>query len=78
MVTSATTSSTHSSYHPLPNVQINPPNLNDYSSEEESDDGDGGEARPLTHDELKEKTVKVIHRRAVNNASNSKRGGKRR
>ena len=44
-------------------IQINPPNLNDYSSEEDSDEDDN-EARPLTHEELKSKTMKVIHRRA--------------
>merc|ERR1712127_1083338 len=40
-------------------IQINPPNLNDYSSEEDSDDDDS-EARPLTHEELKLKTMRVI------------------
>merc|ERR1711916_327073 len=45
-------------------IQINPPNLNDYSSEEDSDAEDS-EARPLTHEELKLKTMRVIHRRAA-------------
>ena len=35
-------------------IQINPPSLNDYSSEEDSDED--AEARPLTHEELKLKT----------------------
>jgi hypothetical protein len=55
-------------------IQINPPNLNDYSSEEDSDD-DEIEARPLTHEELKLKTMKVIHRRAANNVGKPMRGG---
>ena len=54
-------------------IQINPPNLNDYSSEEDSDD-DEIEARPLTHEELKLKTMKVIHRRAANNVGKPMRG----
>jgi coiled-coil domain-containing protein 63/114 len=58
-------------------IQINPPNLNDYSSEEDSDD-DEIEARPLTHEELKLKTMKVIHRRAANNVGKSMRGKGRR
>ena len=57
-------------------IQINPPNLNDYSSEEDSDDDDQ-EARPLTHEELKLKTMRVIHRRAAGGGK-SKRGGGRR
>jgi coiled-coil domain-containing protein 63/114 len=55
-------------------IQINPPNLNDYSSEEDSDDDDS-EARPLTHEELKLKTMRVIHRRAA--GGGKKRGGRR-
>ena len=58
-------------------IQINPPNLNDYSSEEDSDD-DEIEARPLTHEELKLKTMKVIHRRAANNVGKPPRGQQRR
>jgi uncharacterized membrane protein YgcG len=45
-------------------IQINPPNLDDYSSEEESD-SDQETSRPLTHDELKARTMKVIHKRAT-------------
>lgn len=58
-------------------IQINPPNLNDYSSEEDSDDDDQ-EARPLTHEELKLKTMRVIHRRAAGGGKSNKRGGGRR
>ena len=55
-------------------IQINPPNLNDYSSEEDSGD-DESEARPLTHQELKLKTMKVIHKRKD---AGSKMGGRAR
>ena len=60
-------------------IQINPPNLNDYSSEEDSDEDDS-EARPLTHEELKLKTMRVIHRRAAGGAKagGRGRGGQRR
>jgi hypothetical protein len=54
-------------------IQINPPNLNDYSSEEDSDDDDS-EARPLTHEELKLKTMRVIHRRAAGGGKGKGRG----
>ena len=58
-------------------IQINHPNLNDYSSEEDSDEDDN-EARPLTHEELKSKTMKVIHRRAnAGPRATKKAGGKR-
>merc|ERR1711916_280549 len=56
-------------------IQINPPNLNDYSSEEDSEDDDS-EARPLTHEELKLKTMRVIHRRAAGGGGKGRgRGG---
>ena len=42
-------------------IQINPPNLNIRS--EEDSDAEDAEARPLTHEELKLKTMRVIHRR---------------
>lgn len=60
-------------------IQINPPNLNDYSSEEESDDEDAA-AKPLTHEELKAKTMKVIHRRgnASTGSGTSAQGSRRR
>jgi hypothetical protein len=44
--------------------------------EQESDDDDE-EARPLTHQELKAKTMKVIHRRAHTH-SKAKKGAARR
>ena len=60
-------------------VQINPPNLEDYSSDEESDNSES-ESRPLTHAELKVKTMKQIHKHAVTGSKDVKvhRGGKRR
>jgi DNA repair exonuclease SbcCD ATPase subunit len=42
-------------------IQISPPNLEDYSTEEESEDEDA-EARPLTHDELKSRTMRALHK----------------
>ena len=54
-------------------IQINPPNLEDYSSEDESEDDDD-DARPLTREELKMKTLKGLHRRQVNNTGKSKGG----
>ena len=44
-------------------IQVDPPNLEDYSSEDESDEEDD-DARPLTREELKAKTLKGIHRKA--------------
>jgi len=56
-------------------IQVDPPNLEDYSSEDESDEEDD-DARPLTREELKAKTLKGIHRKA--NRENLKGGaGKR-
>lgn len=55
-------------------VQINPPSLNEYSSDEGSDDEDQ-EYRPLTHQELKIKTMKTIHKKASHQTSPSKRTG---
>jgi len=56
-------------------IQVDPPNLEDYSSEDESDEEDD-DARPLTREELKAKTLKGIHRKA--NRENMKGGaGKR-
>ncbi|GBG32774.1 Coiled-coil domain-containing protein 63 [Hondaea fermentalgiana] len=49
-------------------VQINPPSLNEYSSDEGSDDEDH-EYRPLTHQELKIKTMKTIHKKAAHQQS---------
>lgn len=57
-------------------LQINPPNLEDYSSEDESDDSED-QSRPYTRDELKSKTLKGIHRRKKDaKASGVKRGKK--
>ena len=60
-------------------IQINPPNLDDYSSDESSDASDD-ESRPLTHDELKMKTMKTLHKRAANNGKDKgrRKGGRRR
>lgn len=60
-------------------VQINPPNLEDYSSDEESDNSES-ESRPLTHAELKLKTMKQIHKQAAagNKETKPQRAGKRR
>ena len=44
-------------------LQVDPPNLEDYSSEDESEEEEE-DARPLTREELKQKTLKGIHRRA--------------
>lgn len=52
------------------NVQCNPPNLGDYSSDEGSDDEDQ-EYRPLTHQELKIKTMKTIHKKASSNTKDA-------
>ena len=46
-------------------IHVNPPKLEDYSSEEEDDD-DEGETRPLTRDELKAKTLNRMYRRVQN------------
>jgi len=43
-------------------IHVNPPKLDDVSSEEESD-GEDEEARPLTREELKAKTLNRMHRR---------------
>lgn len=51
-------------------VQINPPNLGDYSSDEASDDDT--DYRPLTHQELKIKTMKTIHKKASANHTAAK------
>jgi len=45
-------------------IQVDPPNLEDYSSEDESEEDDEEDARPLTREELKAKTLKGIHRKA--------------
>lgn len=57
-------------------LQINPPNLEDYSSEDESDDSED-QSRPYTRDELKSKTLKGIHRRKKDVKSSGTKKGKR-
>merc|ERR1711998_557796 len=57
-------------------VHINPPKLEDYSSEDESDE-DEDEARPLTHEELKAKTLKNLHRRSNRDAKNVRKANTR-
>ena len=42
-------------------IHVNPPKLEDYSSEEEEDDDD---ARPLTRDEIKAKTLTKMYQRS--------------
>ena len=44
-------------------IHVNPPKLEDYSSEEDDGDDDG-ETRPLNRDELKAKTLNRMYRRA--------------
>ena len=58
-------------------IQVDPPNLEDYSSDEESDEDDD-DARPLTREELKAKTLKGIHRKANKDPSRGKKGARRR
>ena len=53
-------------------IHVNPPKLEDYSSEDASDDDDD-EARPLTRDELKAKTLNRMYRKG-NRASATKKG----
>merc|ERR1712159_330876 len=43
-------------------IHVNPPKLEDYSSEDEDEDEDE-ETRPLTREELKAKTLNRMHRR---------------
>ena len=54
-------------------IHVNPPKLEDYSSEEEDDD-DEGETRPLTRDELKAKTLNRMYRRVQNRGDPALRG----
>jgi chromosome segregation ATPase len=55
-------------------IHVNPPKLEDYSSEEASDDEDD-EARPLTRDELKAKTLNRMYRKG--NRGNAGKKGKK-
>lgn len=54
-------------------IHVNPPKLEDYSSEEDDDD-DEGETRPLTRDELKAKTLNRMYRRVNNRDGSTQRG----
>mmetsp|Transcript_72323 Transcript_72323/g.205687 ORF Transcript_72323/g.205687 Transcript_72323/m.205687 type:complete len:564 (-) Transcript_72323:150-1841(-) len=56
-------------------IHVNPPKLEDYSSEEASEDEDE-EARPLTREELKAKTLNRMHRRG-NRGEMRSGGGKK-
>ena len=53
---------------------MDPPNLEDYSSEDESEEEEE-DARPLTREELKQKTLKGIHRRANREGHGGAGGG---
>ena len=53
-------------------IHVNPPKLEDYSSEEASDDDDD-EARPLTRDELKAKTLNRMYRKRASGAKKGKK-----
>ena len=55
-------------------IHVNPPKLEDYSSEDDDDDDDG-ETRPLTRDELKAKTLNRMYRR-TKGAAGGGGGGK--
>ncbi len=57
-------------------IAIAPPNLEDYSSEEVDEEGEGeGDARPLTLDELKLRTVKGLQRKQTREAKQGVLGG---
>jgi coiled-coil domain-containing protein 63/114 len=58
-------------------ISVDPPNLEDYSSDDDSDEDDD-DARPLTREELKAKTLKGIHRKANKDPSRGKKGARRR
>eukprot|EP00937_MAST-01D_sp_MAST-1D-sp2_P006080 g6080.t1 len=58
-------------------LQVEPPDLDDYSSQDESDEEED-EARPLTREELKARTLKGIHRKANRDAGRAAKKGARR
>ena len=58
-------------------LQVEPPDLDDYSSENESEDEED-DARPLTREELKARTLKGIHKKANREAARNKKGVRRR
>jgi hypothetical protein len=53
-------------------IHVNPPKLDDYSSEEEDEDEEEADLRPLTRDELKAKALNRMNRRG-----GSQPGGKK-
>lgn len=59
------------------NLQINPPKLDDYQSDEDEDDDDD-DTRPFTREELKARTLNRLQRRGPGGAGKSpkKKGGK--
>lgn len=46
-------------------IQINPPNLDDYSSNDDSSENEQEDSRPFTRDELKLRTLKGLQKRTV-------------
>ena len=44
-------------------VHVNPPKLDDYQSDEDENEEDGAEMRPLTREELKTRTLNRLQRR---------------
>merc|ERR1711988_1740186 len=56
-------------------IIVNPPKLEDYSSEDEDEDEDE-ETRPLTREELKAKTLNRMHRRVNRDGARGAAGKK--
>ena len=56
-------------------VHVNPPKLDDYQSDEEDED-DEEEARPLTRDELKARTLTKLQRRGGGQGGNKGKANK--
>mmetsp|Transcript_2733 Transcript_2733/g.5619 ORF Transcript_2733/g.5619 Transcript_2733/m.5619 type:complete len:535 (-) Transcript_2733:51-1655(-) len=57
-------------------IHVNPPKLEEFSSDEEADSDEDGDAHPLTREELKNRTFARIQRRG-DHKSKGKKGGKR-
>ena len=57
-------------------IHVNPPKLEEFSSDEEADSDDDGDAHPLTREELKNRTFARIQKRG-DHKSKGKKGGKR-
>ncbi|CAM9981411.1 unnamed protein product, partial [Discosporangium mesarthrocarpum] len=55
-------------------IHVNPPKLEDYSSEEDSGGSEDDDARPLTREELKAKTLTRIQRKTAREAPRSGKG----